>query len=54
MNLAGYAVSDAIALPERTDYGIGVIGCGGIVNYRAPSSLPARRVPGCCVLRPAS
>ena len=43
MDLAGYTVSDAIALPERTDYGIGVIGCGGIVNY---AHLPAYRRAG--------
>lgn len=40
MDLAGYTVSDAIPLPERIDYGIGVIGCGGIVNY---AHLPAYR-----------
>ncbi|MFT4037052.1 MAG: Gfo/Idh/MocA family oxidoreductase [Thermomicrobiales bacterium] len=43
MNLAGYEVSDAIVLPPRTDYGIGVIGCGGIVNY---AHLPAYRQAG--------
>ncbi len=43
MNLAGYTVSDAIPLPDRTDYGIGVIGCGGIVNY---AHLPAYRKAG--------
>jgi predicted dehydrogenase len=43
MDVAGYTVSDAIPLPERTDYGIGVIGCGGIVNY---AHLPAYRQAG--------
>lgn len=43
MDLAGYTVSDTIALPARTDYGIGVIGCGGIVNY---AHLPAYRRAG--------
>lgn len=43
MNLAGYDVSDAIVLPPRIDYGIGVIGCGGIVNY---AHLPAYRQAG--------
>jgi predicted dehydrogenase len=43
MDLAGYTVSDAITLPERTNYGIGVIGCGGIVNY---AHLPAYRRAG--------
>ena len=46
-NLAGYDVSDAIPLPEKTDYGIGVIGCGGIVNY---AHLPAYRQAGFRVL----
>jgi len=43
MNLAGFTVSDAIELPPKTDYGIGVIGCGGIVNY---AHLPAYRQAG--------
>jgi predicted dehydrogenase len=43
MDLAGFTVSDAIDLPPRTDYGIGVIGCGGIVNY---AHLPAYRSAG--------
>lgn len=47
MDLAGYAVSDAIVLPPRTDFGIGVIGCGGIVNY---AHLPAYRQAGFRVL----
>jgi predicted dehydrogenase len=38
MNLAGYEVDDAITLPERRDRGIGIVGCGGIVNY---AHLPA-------------
>ncbi len=47
MNLAGYEVSDAITLPPRTDYGIGIVGCGGIVNY---AHLPAYRQAGFRVL----
>ena len=43
MDLAGYRVSDAIPLPERTDFRIAVIGCGGIVNY---AHLPAYRQAG--------
>jgi predicted dehydrogenase len=43
MDLAGYTVSDAIPLPERTNYGIGMIGCGGIVNY---AHLPAYQRAG--------
>jgi predicted dehydrogenase len=43
MNLAGYAIDDRIALPPKTDYGIGVVGCGGIVNY---AHLPAYRAHG--------
>jgi predicted dehydrogenase len=47
MNLAGYDVSDEISLPEKHDYGIGIIGCGGIVNY---AHLPAYRKSGLNVL----
>lgn len=47
MNLAGYTVSDAIPLPPKTDYAIGVIGCGGIVNY---AHLPAYTAAGFSVL----
>ena len=47
MDLAGYTVSDAIPLPPKTDYGIGIIGCGGIVNY---AHLPAYRQAGFKVL----
>jgi predicted dehydrogenase len=47
MELAGYSVSDAIPLPPKTDYGIGIIGCGGIVNY---AHLPAYRQAGFRVL----
>ena len=45
--LAGYVVSDAIPLPPRTDYGVGIIGCGGIVNY---AHLPAYNAAGFRVL----
>jgi predicted dehydrogenase len=47
MDLAGYSVSDEIELPEKTDYGIGIVGCGGIVNY---AHLPAYRHAGFRVL----
>ncbi|MGH2613917.1 MAG: Gfo/Idh/MocA family protein [Thermomicrobiales bacterium] len=47
MNLAGYTVSDAITLPPKIDFGIGIIGCGGIVNY---AHLPAYNAAGFRVL----
>ena len=47
MILGGYEVSDAISLPARTDFGIGIIGCGGIVNY---AHLPAYKKAGFRVL----
>ncbi len=47
MNLAGFTISDAIALPPKTEYGIGIIGCGGIVNY---AHLPAYKAAGFHVL----
>ncbi|MFN8594362.1 MAG: Gfo/Idh/MocA family oxidoreductase [Thermomicrobiales bacterium] len=47
MNLAGYTISDEITLPPQTDYGIGIIGCGGIVNY---AHLPAYKQAGFRVL----
>ena len=43
MNLAGYEVSDQIPLPAKHDYGIGIVGCGGIVNY---AHLPAYKANG--------
>lgn len=43
MELAGYEISDRIDLPPQSDYGIGLIGCGGIVNY---AHLPAYRAAG--------
>lgn len=43
MHLAGYEIDDRIVLPPKTDYGIGVVGCGGIVNY---AHLPAYRESG--------
>lgn len=43
MNLAGYQVSDQIPLPPKLDYGIGVVGCGGIVN---DAHLPAYKANG--------
>jgi predicted dehydrogenase len=47
MEIAEYTVSDAISLPAKIDFGIGVIGCGGIVNY---AHLPAYRQAGFRVL----
>ena len=47
MKLAGYEYDDAIPLPPRSDYGIGIVGCGGIVNY---AHLPAYRANGLRVL----
>lgn len=47
MNLAGYDYDDAIPLPPKSDYGIGIIGCGGIVNY---AHLPAYKANGLRVL----
>jgi predicted dehydrogenase len=43
MKLAAYEVSDQITLPPKRDYGIGIVGCGGIVNY---AHLPAYRANG--------
>ena len=43
MELAGYEVSDQLTLPPKHDYGIGIVGCGGIVNY---AHLPAYRQHG--------
>ena len=43
MNLAGYEIDDAIPLPVRRDRGIGIVGCGGIVNY---AHLPAYQASG--------
>jgi predicted dehydrogenase len=43
MDLGGYEVSDRIPLPPKSDYGIGLVGCGGIVNY---AHLPAYKANG--------
>lgn len=43
MQLAGFEIDDQIALPLKHDYGIGIIGCGGIVNY---AHLPAYTANG--------
>jgi predicted dehydrogenase len=43
MQVRGYAVEDRLALPPKHDYGIGIVGCGGIVNY---AHLPAYRAHG--------
>ncbi len=43
MHLAGYEIDDRIALPPKHDYGIGIVGCGGIVNY---AHLPAYKAQG--------
>ncbi len=47
MNLAGFEIDDAIVMPVKHDYGIGIVGCGGIVNY---AHLPAYRKHGLNVL----
>lgn len=47
MKLATFSVDDRIDLPPKFDYGIGIIGCGGIVNY---AHLPAYRSRGLRVL----
>jgi predicted dehydrogenase len=41
--VAGYEVDDAIPLPVRRERGIGIVGCGGIVNY---AHLPAYQTSG--------
>ena len=43
IQVAGYTVSDRPVLPPKRDYGIGIVGCGGIVNY---AHLPAYRAHG--------
>ena len=43
MHVAGYAIDDRFVLPPKRDYGIGIIGCGGIVNY---AHLPAYKAHG--------
>jgi predicted dehydrogenase len=43
MQVAGYTVNDRPTLPPKRDYGIGIVGCGGIVNY---AHLPAYRAHG--------
>ena len=43
MNLATFDIDDRIPLPPKSDYGIGIVGCGGIVNY---AHLPAYRAAG--------
>ena len=43
MQLASYQVSDQFTLPPKSDYGIGIVGCGGIVNY---AHLPAYNAHG--------
>ncbi|HQY29891.1 MAG TPA: Gfo/Idh/MocA family oxidoreductase [Thermomicrobiales bacterium] len=45
--LAGYEIDDTIALPPNANLGIGIIGCGGIVNY---AHLPAYRKAGLNIL----
>lgn len=45
--LGGYQIDDRIPLPPKSDYGIGIVGCGGIVNC---AHLPAYRSNGLRVL----
>jgi predicted dehydrogenase len=40
MKVGNYEVSETVVLPPKSDYGIGLVGCGGIVNY---AHLPAYR-----------
>src|SRR5690349_12961795 len=40
MKLASYEIDENVPLPPKHDYGIGIVGCGGIVNY---AHLPAYR-----------
>lgn len=47
MKLSGFEIDDRLVLPAKTDYGIGIIGCGGIVN---DAHLPAYRLHGLRVL----
>jgi len=43
VKLASFDIDDRILLPPKSDYGIGIVGCGGIVNY---AHLPAYRAAG--------
>jgi len=43
MRLGNYEVNEKVPLPPKSDYGIGIVGCGGIVNY---AHLPAYRANG--------
>jgi predicted dehydrogenase len=47
MQLAGFEIDDSIPLPPKHDYGIGIVGCGGIVKY---AHLPAYRKHGLRVI----
>lgn len=47
MKLSGFEIDDRLVLPAKADYGIGIIGCGGIVN---DAHLPAYRLHGLRVL----
>jgi predicted dehydrogenase len=47
MRLGEFNVDDRIPLPPKHDYGIGIVGCGGIVNY---AHLPAYKANGLRVL----
>lgn len=47
MTLANFEIGDAIALPSVSHYGIGIIGCGGIVNG---AHLPAYTAAGLRVI----
>jgi predicted dehydrogenase len=43
MQLADFEIDEDVQLPPRHDYGIAMVGCGGIVNY---AHLPAYRARG--------
>jgi predicted dehydrogenase len=40
LKVGNYEISEQVPLPPKSDYGIGIVGCGGIVNY---AHLPAYR-----------
>src|SRR5687767_12203705 len=44
VHVAGYAVDDRPVLPPKRDYGIGIVGCGGIVNYAHLPAYKAHRL----------
>jgi predicted dehydrogenase len=47
VKLGPYNIDDSVQLPAKSDFGIGIVGCGGIVNY---AHLPAYKANGLRVL----